>query len=64
MDNEDYASLLVGLNDVRGYRAGKREGFVTHAPESNDVRAIRTSSRLTQEGWASNYGFSVTTLRD
>lgn len=64
MHDEDFADLMAGLNDVRDYRAGKRAGFVTHAPESIDVRSIRASSRLTQEGFARTYGFSVASLRD
>lgn len=64
MHDEDFADLMAGLNDVRDYRAGKRDGFVTHAPENIDVRSIRASSRLTQEGFARTYGFSVASLRD
>ena len=31
MHDEDFANLLAGLKDVRDYRAGKRDGFITHA---------------------------------
>ncbi len=64
MHAEDFADLIAGLNDVRDYRAAKRDGFVTHAPDSIDVRSIRAASRLTQEGFAQTYGFSVASLRD
>ena len=64
MHDEDFASLLAGLKDVRDYRAGKRDGFITHAPESIDVRSIRAASSLTQESFARTYGFSVASVRD
>lgn len=64
MHEEDFADLIAGLKDVSTYRAGQRDGFVTHAPDTVDVRSIRTASRLTQEGFARTYGFSVATLRD
>ena len=64
MHEEDFADLVAGLKDVGAYRAGNRDGFVTHAPDTVDVRSIRTASRLTQEGFARTYGFSVASLRD
>ena len=64
MDNDDFESLMAGLEDVRRYQKGEREGFVVHAPASVDVKAIRSATRQTQEGFARTYGFSVASVRD
>ena len=64
MDDEDFKMVMTGLEDVRQFEAGKREGFVVHAPKSVDVKSIRTATRQTQEGFARTYGFSVASVKD
>lgn len=64
MDKDDFDNLILGLRDVRGYKAGKREGFVAHVPDAVDVRSIRAKTGQTQEGFARTYGFSVASVRD
>jgi putative transcriptional regulator len=64
MDEKDFDSVLAGMRDVRDYVAGKRDGFVVHAPADVDVRSIRKANRLTQEGFARTYGFRTSTVRD
>lgn len=64
MDDEDFQGLLAGLRDVARYRRGEREGFVTHVPAQVNVRAIRSARKLSQEGFARTYGFSVSAVRD
>ena len=64
MDDEDFGNLIAGLNDVRDYRAGKRDGFTAHVPANVDVRSIRAQAKHTQESFARTYGFSVSAVRD
>jgi putative transcriptional regulator len=64
MDKEDFNSLIAGLNDVRDYRRGKRDGFVAHVPADVNVRSIRALTKQTQESFARMYGFSVASVRD
>jgi putative transcriptional regulator len=64
MDEVDFQNLLAGMGDVAAYRRGGQEGFVVHVPSRVDVKAIRTARRLSQEGFARTYGFSVAAVRD
>ena len=64
MDEVDFESLMRGLEDVRCYQKGEREGFAVHAPAKVDVKAIRKATKQTQEGFARTYGFSVASVRD
>ncbi len=64
MDKEDFDNLISGLRDVRDYKAGKRDGFVAHVPDSVNVRSIRAKTHQTQEGFARTYGFSIAAVRD
>ena len=64
MDEDDFDSLMAGLEDVRRYQKGERDGFVVHAPATVDVKAIRSATRHTQEGFARTFGFSVSSVRD
>ncbi|KAK0329842.1 hypothetical protein LTR94_035165 [Friedmanniomyces endolithicus] len=47
VDDEEYAGIISGLNDVKDYYAGKREGFVAHEPV--DVKAVRAVTKLFAE---------------
>ena len=64
MDEDDFEDVLSGVRDVAAYKRGSREGFVVHAPQSVDVKAIRAKTRQTQEGFARTYGFSLSAVRD
>ena len=64
MDAEDFPGMIESLHDVADWKNGKRKGFVTHVPDSIDVRAIRQAEQMTQVDFARTYGFSVSALRD
>ncbi len=64
IEDEDFGNLIAGLNDVRDYKRGKRDGFFAHVPDAIDVRSIRARTQQTQEGFARTYGFSVGAVRD
>ena len=48
MDAQDFAGMIEGLHDVVDWKNGKRKGFVTHVPDSIDVRATRQAEQMTQ----------------
>jgi putative transcriptional regulator len=64
MDDDDFGNLIAGLNDIREFQVGKRDGFVAHVPANVDVRTIRAQAKHTQESFARTYGFSVSAVRD
>jgi len=62
MNKEDFESLKRGLAQVEEYKAGAREGFVTHEPV--DVKAIRSATKKSQEKFAETFCIPVGTVRD
>jgi putative transcriptional regulator len=54
-----------GLEEALAYARGEADEsrYRVHVPERIDVRAIRTRLGMTQEEFASCFGFSVNTLR-
>ena len=61
-----FEKIMAGAEEVvalaeRRLEAGR---FAVHAPGGVDVRAIRRRARLTQQAFASRYGFSVGAVRD
>jgi putative transcriptional regulator len=58
-------SIKRGLKEAIAYADGKanKKSFRVHVPEKIDVKAIRAGLDMTQEIFASRFGFSVNTLR-
>lgn len=56
--------LIQGMNEALEYSQGKREGARVHIPDHIDVQQIRLGMELTQESFATRYGFAITTLRN
>jgi putative transcriptional regulator len=58
-------SIRRGLQEAVAYAKGEadRNAFRVHVPEQIDVKAIRTKLGMTQDEFASQFGFSVNTLR-
>jgi putative transcriptional regulator len=58
-------SVRRGLEGAVAYARGetKENAYRVHVPAVIDVRAIRTKLRMTQEEFASRFGFSVNTPR-
>jgi putative transcriptional regulator len=46
------------------FSGGSGDGFVVHAPEKVDVRAIRTAQKLTQEEFSLTYALPLGSVRD
>jgi putative transcriptional regulator len=61
VDDEDFAGIISGLNDVKDYYAGKREGFVAHEPV--DVKAVRAVTKLSQARFAEVYHLPLPTVK-
>lgn len=62
MDTADFDSLKRAMRQVKAYKAGARDGFVTHDPV--DVKAIRAATKKTQQAFASTYHLPIGTVRD
>lgn len=57
--------LIKAAQNMIAYARGEAtEGFVVHAPENVDVKAIRLQQHLTQREFASRYGFSIDAVQD
>lgn len=58
-------SIRRGLEDALGHVKGEADpgAFRVHIPEKIDVKAIRTKLGMTQQEFASRFGFNVNTLR-
>jgi putative transcriptional regulator len=59
------ASIHKGLQEAVSYARSKtnKQAYRVHVPKTIDVKAIRAGLDMTQEGFASRFGFSVNTLR-
>jgi len=56
-------SILKGAREALAYAKGAREGYRAHVPDDVDVRAIRTKLKMTQEEFATQFGFSLAAVR-
>lgn len=57
--------ILRSVRQARAYARGEvTDGFVVHVPEQVDVKAIRARLKLSQEGFARRFGFSLAAIRD
>lgn len=50
MDDEDFRMVLLGLEDVRRFEAGEREGFVSHAALSASLAHSVKQPKLARKG--------------
>jgi transcriptional regulator with XRE-family HTH domain len=57
-------SILRGAHQSLAYVKGAREGFVAHVPEEIDVVAIRTRLGLSQDEFATRFGFKLDALQN
>jgi putative transcriptional regulator len=63
--NKVARSILKGLKEAVAYEKGELpEGtYRVHVPPAIDVKAIRTKLGMSQQTFATRFGFSVNTLR-
>lgn len=59
------ASIQKSLRQAVAYAQNKadKRAYRVHVPKQIDVKAIRASLDMTQQGFASRFGFSINTLR-
>ncbi len=58
-----FDKIAAGLTDVMAVARGEKAPARLHVPPEIDVRAIRAKARLSQDRFASAYGFSVHQIR-
>lgn len=58
-----FDKIAAGLTDVLAVARGEKAPARLHVPPEIDVRAIRAKARLSQDRFASAYGFSVHQIR-
>jgi putative transcriptional regulator len=66
MTKKAFDKIAAGLQAAADYANGTAEvsGYRVHVPSDVDVKAIRKRLGMTQERFASTFGFPITTLRD
>lgn len=61
-----FEEIAQGLRDVAAIERGelKPSTYRVHVPATVDVKAIRAGLRLTQDAFATRFGFSAAAVRD
>lgn len=62
MNDDAFAGLVAGMNDVAEFYRGTSKGYRVHTAQ--DIKAIRQRTRMTQPAFARAFGLEVATLRD
>ena len=62
MTEDDFAGVMAGMTDVLNFYRGETKGFRVHTAQ--DIKAIRSKTRLSQAAFARTFGLEVSTLRD
>ena len=58
-----FESIKQGLQEAIAHAKDEASGVRVHRPRAVDVKAIRTKVGMTQEQFATRFGFSTATLR-
>jgi putative transcriptional regulator len=58
MSKKAYDQITEGLREAVAFARGENTGAKVHVPAEINVRAIRTKLGLSQEDFASSYGFT------
>jgi putative transcriptional regulator len=56
--------IEAGLQEALAHAKGEATAVRVHVPDDIDVRSIREAEGLSQEAFASRYGFAASALRD
>src|SRR3954451_15712088 len=63
MSKAAFNKIAEGLNEALAVARGEAEPYRLHVPPEIDVRAIRDKAEMTQDRFASAFGFSVHQIR-
>lgn len=66
MSKRVFAKIKAGLEEAGAYLEGTADTrrFRVHVPETIDVKKIRTDLGLSQQAFATTYGFALSAVRD
>tara|TARA_R110000868_G_scaffold3662_1_gene22901 strand:- start:870 stop:1178 length:309 start_codon:yes stop_codon:yes gene_type:complete len=64
MSKKAFDKIAAGLNEAIEIARGERKPERMFIPPEIDVRAIRRKAKMTQDGFANSYGFTVNQIRD
>jgi len=62
MAKEAFDKIMSGLEDVKAYMDGAREGYAVHEPI--DIKAIRARAKMSQAQFARAYHLPLGTVKD
>jgi len=54
--------ILQGAREALAFAQGARDGYAVHVPATIDVKAIRERTRMSQDEFAHQFGFSKRSL--
>ncbi len=57
-------SIIQGLREAVAFANGEDTGAIVHIPEEINVRRIRKKLAMSQDTFATEFGFSVRTIQD
>jgi putative transcriptional regulator len=63
MSKRAFDKISEGLNEALAFARGELKGAKLHVPPEIDVRAIRSKLHLSQEDFASIFGFTIDQIR-
>jgi putative transcriptional regulator len=64
MSKKAFDQVMEGLNEALAFARGELKGAKLHVPPEIDARAIRNKLHLSQEDFASAFGFSINQIKD
>jgi putative transcriptional regulator len=64
MSKKAFDKIAEGLKEALAVARGEKKAFKLHVPPEIDVRAIRTKLDLSQDDFASTFGFTINQIRD
>jgi putative transcriptional regulator len=64
MSKRAFDKIAEGLNEALAFARGELKGAKLHVPPEIDVRAIRSKLHLSQEDFASLFGFTINQIRE
>lgn len=64
MTKKAFDKIAEGLNEVLAITRGEKKPAKLYIPPEIDVRAIRARTGLSQDGFATAFGFTVNQIKD